>query len=391
MKLKASIWATVFVVAFEASLLGAEPTHNAALEAAVEKIGRGFELLGHYKDVPTRAIFGEGRPTKIKAVAFSGENLAAVTRGGDVCVWDRTTSKLTRTFSHFQLPETKGVAQHGIAKACFSEGGKLVCMDDCFFHVALWDVVSGKVIAKHDEGREMVVVCAIAISPDCKQIALAGFDDTENNEEEGIVALWNPNAKVVRTIRPKNQERACAVDFQPKGHLLAVNCLEKKSSDSRYSLWNVETARLEKELPYKGFGENRIQFDGTGRYLVGVTNLPDRERGGSMVLRCWDVKNNKLHRDVEWGEPFSFSPNSLKMVACRNFPQLTLIDLMGGSDRFLVKFKEEELPTATCFSADGKLLLVGTDLGNVYLFRIREVSQEPPVERKKAAKEQNGR
>lgn len=363
---------------------GAEAT------TAVERLGRGVELLGHYKDTPTRTIFGDGWPTKIEAVAFlgTGGNLAAITRGGDVCVWDRATSKLIRSFSHFQLPEAVG-PQHGSSNACFSQDGKFACIDDCFGDTALWDVDSGKATAKHNACEEMSVVCSIAISPDTKQIALAGFANTKDSKEEGTVALWNPQANVVRTIKPKNTLRVCAVAFQPNGPLLAVNSLlcEKDPTEPNrwaHSIWNVKTAKLEKNLPYEGYGEEPLQFDRQGQYLVSVAGALHPEGGMSMVVRCWDVKNNRLYRDTDWAEPFSFSPNSLNIVVAQNFSQLVLINLKDGSDRFLVKLKEKERPTATRFSSDGKLLLVGTIFGNVFLFRIHDVLQDEKQKDEKA-------
>jgi WD40 repeat protein len=335
------------------------------------QLGQGVRFVGRLET---------GKYTWIKSVSASanGKEVAAVSNWGEVHVWDVESLRLVRKFSHFDASPSREGAQHGIGAATFSRDGKYVCMES-ISPVSIWQVATGELVGKYQ--NEAAAICAIAINDDGKQVALAGFASGDNYKDLGIVILWDWGKKAVKSFKPLNTERVAAVDFLPNGDRLAINSRlvvndPAKLPRWRLSLWSTITLKLDYELPFDGFGDNTCYFDPKGKYLGAECEVPTG-LGTMHMLRFWDIGARKPFRDAAWSQMYTYSPILPAVVVPGDHHKLMLVDYTNSSAHLLVEFNQkDELPTAVRFSTDGRLLLVGTVLGNIYLFHVDNETYE---------------
>ena len=339
------------------------PPH--ARKKGLLRFGPAVELAGQWqpdKRVPIIAVSRIG----------SGRQFAVVTKGGDVLVYDAMTLKVFQRFSYFQPPSKAKPCRDGVYQACFSADGTRLCMHTGW-HVAVWDVASGKLLVQKYFTR-IEVACGLAVS-DGGLVALAGFRTrcfTTHRSELGLVELWDTTTGDVGTIMPERASRCTPVAFQPNGAMLAVvsdvdSVTPEEHNSHRYSLWNTETLKLSCEFPYdSAFGElDPIRFDRQGRYLIGSFL-----RDGASLTRCWDVKDNKPIWDIQTAKVLSLTREPLGMLVREGTSELRHVAPAVRLDRFLVTLGDEEFVEAAQFNDDGTLLVVGTRKGDVYLFRV---------------------
>lgn len=360
----------------------AEPQAAAPQPAAPSppvEIGPDVLLLAELK---TAADHVDGRTApNILAVAFldGGDRFAAVSRTGRVLVWDTASRKMVSSFSHFDLPGTH--ERHGVGEACFTQDGKRVCVADPFNNLSLWDVASRRLLKKR---RFDANICALAISPDNNSIAIGGFDYTPEAKTRGVALLWNPATDDVKTLRPQDTDKVASVDFHPDGKLLAVNAPIRQRNPSedvggQHSLWNARTGELVRIMPWVGFGDDPFRFDGRGEYLVGVCQVEEPDPGGDFIvfttyLRMWNLQTRELFRDLCFDQgALAFSTDSPKAVLLDDYRDVIIYNYQDSTEQFVAGFRRKwENPKNACLSPDSKLLLVGTTLGNVFLFQIPE-------------------
>jgi hypothetical protein len=330
--------------------------------AAIARLGPGVRLL---------AAMTGNKGVDIEAVAFVGRGteLAAVSKTGNVFVWDRTTLELRRKFSHFRSGDD--LAKHGLRCACFSPDGAKVCLCSATDNLTFWDLATGKLVARRDVDG---VVDALAVSDDAKLVAVAGFDRGESYDQFGIVQVWNPATDDVGTIKPKGAAVCDGVAFQLGGQLLAVAYqVDDRPIRGSFSLWDKNTLKCVRELPFENQNGHALRFDSTGRNLFMLVHRKD----GLMVLRCWDATANRLVEDVEeaW-DLLALAPALGGFVSHHESDsELRYFGLAGSRSQDLVTFSRDERATDAQISTDGKLLLVGTSEGNVYLLTVPDLKK----------------
>ena len=94
------------------------------------------------------------------------------------------------------------------------------------------------------------------------------------------------------------------------------------------------------------------------------------------LLQMWDVQGKRPLRHFshyDYVALLAFSPQSAGMAVSPDFERVVFPDYRTDSTRDLVRFRPKteipskiEQPKVACFSADGRLVIVGTTSGEVY-------------------------
>jgi WD40 repeat protein len=185
--------------------------------------------------VPTRRVNQTipGFPSGMGAIAFSPDGMRLVANEATVGVvsWD-VTSDASR--SNFIYPERKRPESSCYSLSygwglAYSPDGKTLAAggsnegDDGF--VATWDLTTGE---GKDLGYHTSPVTTVAFAPDGSEIASGSTD--------GMVRIWDLNARKERVCLPKQEGSIYAVCYSPDGTILCAN-----GGNRGVKLWNAAT------------------------------------------------------------------------------------------------------------------------------------------------------
>jgi WD40 repeat protein len=131
--------------------------------------------------------------------------------------------------------------------------------------VSIWDLATGKEWAAFKGHTDLVL--AVAVAPDSKVLASAGWD--------GSVRLWRPTGKELANLgRHRKQVRCLA--FSPDGKLLASG-----SADEAVNLWDVAARKLRATLQRTGGATVAFSPDGK--------TLATGDDAWKPTVKLWDV------------------------------------------------------------------------------------------------------
>ena len=219
--------------------------------------------------------------------------------------------------------------------------------------------------------QHAALVHAVALSPDGKTLATAGFDN--------LVKLWSVGSdgtlKELKSL-PGHTGPVYAVAFHPKENVLASASLDKT-----VRLWDLDDGKLlvsagggdkdqikvwdvaaQKELKVlKGHDQpvTGVVFAGDPKTLVSVSM--DR------TIRVWDVAEGKETKKLgpTPDDPYAvaWSPKSKLLGVCGYSGLVSAWDPAEDKPRFTKAIKSPGYCVA--FTADGKRLISGHDNGSV--------------------------
>jgi WD40 repeat protein len=308
--------------------------------AASRQTGNDFRI--RLSGVPDGQVLRllEGHTKSVWAVAFSRDDktLASSSLDGTVRLWDVASGKeIAKWTGH----------DRGADVLCFSPDGKHLAT--CGFgSLRVWGVASGKTVATRAaflnswQGMEF--------SPDGKTIAVGG---------RGVL-LWDWSAdKVVRRLQP--QENIATVTFSPDGKTLATG-----PTEGPIRLWTTATGE---EAGGKSRGHRlpvtALAFLADGSTLA--TGSPDG------TVRFWDPATRGELRRIDGltrsPTPVVFSPDGRLAAATQadgragvwDTATAKLLWLLPGADR-------RPGPPVMAFTADGKRLAASGPDNSIRMF-----------------------
>jgi len=222
-------------------------------DARTGKLVKAFELDGQARAV---ALSADGAKVIGGARAFPAS--------GKMFVWDVKRGEVLQTL------EAEGLQYFA---AAISDDGKWIAgagdMGDPTYQgkVVVWEVETGKVKYEWAGLRGM---SAVAFSPDGKQVAAAGPNET-------VIRVWDmQTGKLQHQLKPEGAHRTAGLVFSPDGATLATAGL-----DASVSLWDLAKAKA--RVPLKGHGGHVwcVAFAPDGRTLA--------SGGDDGTMRFWPV------------------------------------------------------------------------------------------------------
>jgi WD40 repeat protein len=175
----------------------------------------------------------------------------------------------------------------GQVAAVFSTDGKWLVTGggepDKSGDVKLWNVATGKVQATFTGHTDFVI--AVAIAPDGKSVASAGWDKS--------VRWWDVATGKERANLGQHGKTVRCLAFSPDGRFLASGC-----ANETVKLWDLKTVKLRETL--KGTGGGSVAFSPDGKTLA----TGDDE--WKPTVKLWDVGTLK--------EKFAFKGHTNRMA-----------------------------------------------------------------------------
>jgi WD40 repeat protein len=324
------------------------------------------------------------------ALAFSpdGETLATVDGNqespGEVGLWDVATGQ--RRAVEFRNPHAKG-----ISAVAFAPGGSLLATGGHDATVKLWDVPTGRELARlvgHSgqvrglafarDGRALASsandgvvklwdvpnapdeapirgnhhgVFSIAFSPDGKILATGGWD-SRWPAAPGMIKLWDATTGAeLRVLRDPNL-KFVALAFSPDGSTLATGSgdLQRYQTPGEVKLWDVATGRARRALGGFGGAVSSLAFSPDGKTLATA----------SRQAAVWDPATGQqslvLQGPVNWVHAVAFSPDGRTLGTSGYGGEVKLWDPVTGKQLGEAFEGHRETVNHLAFAPDGKTL-----------------------------------
>lgn len=343
--------------------------------------GRGMRAVGRPVFSPDgKVVAAIVESNRGRVLRVSPQRLVLV--HGEIRLWDAATGKQVRTW----LTRHVDVAY----PLMFSPDGKtLVARTGGNCKLQLWDVATGKERFTPDRNlRQHVRIANVAFSADSKLLAVV-------RGVEKVVRLWDLEGnKLVhswRCVQPP-----LSVAFSEDYQLLAAGLIGTAprqppgpkrpvviGKDPPYSWKGSKLFGAATKVWKVATGKERVTLPGHNQSVSGLTFLPRSKLlavQGHEEVNIWNLSTGKrqgvLKHDgplawTAWGSgtsvPLLFTADG-KLLGSIGGTQVKLWDLTAGKEA--TTFRHTTGVTCAAFSADGKLLVTGTNVGQVTLWEV---------------------
>ena len=245
----------------------------------------------------------------IASVAYSrdGRQLVTVGRERGVTLWDVESRKAVRDW---RVPVG---GWRGDSRATFDTTGMLVAAASAQGPVRLWDVATGREVARFDghDGNSLDV----AFDPDGGRLATGGID--------GTVRLWDVAARAPVAVLKGHNGVVWRVAFSPDGKRLASG-----SSDRTVRLWDARTHAHLAAIP-------------VGSIAYGVAFSPDSTRLAAgcadTSVRLIDVASRQevveLRGHTDYVHAVAWSPDGTRLVSGSGDFTVRVWDSLSAQER----------------------------------------------------------
>jgi WD40 repeat protein len=213
----------------------------------------------------------------------------------------------------------------GVTGVGFSPDGKILVSTASMYNFRttivelwLWDVESGKVLAKIDP-KQFVTTCLV-MAPDRNTFALGSL--------RGIVKIWSlATLKEIATL-PQSGD-VLGVAYSPDGKMLAVAC-----GDPSVTIWDTTTGKekatipdLEEPIP------SSVAYSPDGKFLAAALN--------DQTVKIWEGQPPKLSSTLRGHtnavRVVAYSPVGMNLASGGKDGEVRLWDLSTGQARLTLK------------------------------------------------------
>jgi WD40 repeat protein len=230
--------------------------------------GVSDENIVRFWNIKTRQSLGRNNAhiRGIKCLAFDPDNLKLIS-SSDVTLrlWE---SKNGRTLNVLK-------EQREIIEITFDQDGQMVVLGEADENALIvWKESNQEILGRVT--RDDIRVCSAAFSPDCKMVAIGGWDDT--------VTLWEiKSGKIFGPFKEHKKSTGIrSITFSSDGKLFASG-----GDDRTVCVWEVETCK--KRCTFQGYhGEKSLAFI-AGRFLA-VGSVAS----GTGVVNIWEINTQEL-------------------------------------------------------------------------------------------------
>jgi DNA-binding beta-propeller fold protein YncE len=263
------------------------------------------------------------------AYSLDGRSFASACSTGEITVWNTATGQIS-----FSLPTPMTRAE----AVAFSPDGKWLAGAGAGL-LLVWDAETRKEVYLFPVGGDSTSrqTARVAFSPDSKFLASA-CDDC-------IVRVWDlTTGRVSRRLFGLGVSDRKAVAFNKHGSLLA------STSNQSVGVWNVQTGRVQFELPGHAWC---VEFSPDGGLLAA---------GGNSGVKVWDVATGKevMSRPGDGRLQFpslAFSPNDKRLAVTTNAGLVLILDPLSGKELQRLRHGNSWRLLDVAFSRDGTRVL----------------------------------
>jgi WD40 repeat protein len=275
---------------------------------------------------PVRRLEVSGRVPR--PVAWSPDGAVVAVGGEDIKLWRAADGKLAGRL---------GEGHVSAYRVAFAPDGRLLVTADrdgpC---VRLWDVSTGKTVARLKAGR-----CPnVAFAPDGRTLAADG-------EENGSVHLWQvPSGKLQRTLKGPGHRTRCLA-FAPDGKALAAGF-----DTDELRVWVLDGPEKPQPLAWGPVSADAVAFSPDGKVLA--------SGGRQGKVQLWDAATGKElyaaggHRGAVCS--LAYAPDGQTLASASYWDQTVRL-WAPAEGRPLRQWTQSDDPFLIRFTAGGKRLL----------------------------------
>jgi WD40 repeat protein len=296
----------------------------------------GLDRVVSFVHIPSaEPMFEDDSPRSsvVSLAAMTGNNIAVVHDEGKLSFFDAGTSRAKGVSLENEVAVSSATDQSGRV-VIGTSSGKLAIIDKPADNpVCIWDA--------HPNGPAKLV----AFRPDGREIASSTCTD-------GTVRIWNPATGEPTLIIPEatNCGTVEAIAYHPTLPLVAASGILWNEGEGATVLWNTEAIKLHLSFAR---GATALAFSPDGRYLAGVS-LDD-----SIII--WDLQSARLVKELPGTEgstnAIAFDREGQVFVTASDDGGIRAWDI--PSWRMTANLEVDARIKSLCFSADGESLILG--------------------------------
>ncbi len=315
------------------------------------KIGAPLDTLAaDASNVQQFTVFHGAHDATVTALAFSPDGMTLASGGtdDDIHLWNMETGGQSAAMLDHKAD---------ITSLIYSPDGKTLASSSGYFNntddntVRLWD--TDETTQRLVFGKHADKVVGVVYDP--------RGDRAISADARGKVLVWRTlNGEVERAIDTPSAINAIAIS--PDGALIATaHGSELAIKDKALRLWNIQT------------GERIREYTNVEDWLTSVTFSPD----GNIVLATdysrrvcgWDINSNQRVLDLTQGSLTQYNPQN-SLIAISEDKIIKLVSVRGSSPKMTLRHGENV--TSMAFNAEGELLAVGLQNGDIVIWGVPE-------------------